>query len=231
MRILLVEDNINLSNSIKYQLVREGFTVDCCTDGEESLYYMDQRCHDLILLDCMLPSLDGVSVLKRMRKERNNTPVIMITALGTLEDKVTGLNMGADDYLVKPFEFEELLARINCIARRPRKIETGTTLTFKNISYHTEEGSLTGPKHSCLLSKREGDVIEIFLRNPNQTLSRNILLSKIWGPESEVEDGNLDNYIYFIRRRLSSVTDNVTIKTIRGIGYRLEEVFCEQILT
>lgn len=226
MRILLVEDNLNLSNSIQYQLVREGFYVDCCADGEESLYYINQRCHDLILLDCMLPSLDGISVLKKLRKDNNNTPVIMITALGTLEDKVTGLNMGADDYIVKPFEFEELLARIYCIARRPRKIETGITLSFSSISYHPEEGTLTGQNRSCLLSKREGALLEVFIRNPNQTLSRNILLSKIWGPESEVEDGNLDNYIYFIRRRLRAVDNNVTIKTIRGIGYRLEELFC-----
>lgn len=221
MRILLVEDNIELNNSLKYQLIKENFLVDSCYDGEDALYYIRENVHDVVLLDRMLPSLDGLDVLKQIRKENRNIPVILITALGTLQDKVTGLNLGADDYLVKPFAFEELLARIRCITRRPRNIEVPSTLCFEDIVFYPDECLLKGKEKSCHLSKREGFLLEIFLRNQKQTLSRNILLTKVWGPDSDVEDGNLDNYIHFLRRHLKTVSDKVTIETVRGIGYHL----------
>lgn len=227
MRILLVEDNEKLNESIKYQLMKENFLVDSCTDGEEALYYIEQNIHDILLLDCMLPCVDGISILKKIRRENNHIPVIMITALGTLDDKLVGLNNGADDYLVKPFAFEELLARIHCIARRPRTLNPNKKLTFASIVYDLEEGTLSGPKKSCTLSKREGALLETFLRNPEQTLSRTTLLCKIWGPTTDVEEGNLDNYLYFIRRRLHAVANNITIRNIRGIGFRMEETKCE----
>lgn len=222
MRILLVEDNEKLNDSLKYQLEKDGFLVDACGDGEEALYYIRQQIHDVILLDRMLPSLDGASVLKRMRQEHISTPVILITALGTLNDRVSGLDMGADDYLVKPFAYEELSARIRCITRRSREMAAGETLSYGNIVYHTKESLLKGSEKSCLLSKREGELLETFLRNKEQTLSRNILLTKVWGPDCDVEDGNLDNYIHFLRRRLKSVNSDISIKTVRGIGYRLD---------
>lgn len=222
MRILLVEDNVKLNDSLKYQLEKDGFAVDSCMDGEEALYFIRQQIYDVVLLDRMLPFLDGISVLKQMRQERIHTPVILITALGTLEDKVTGLNLGADDYLVKPFAYEELSARIRCITRRSRDMENGTSLSFGDIVYDTREGLLKGPEKSCLLSKREGELLEALLRNKEQTLARSILLTKVWGPDCDVEDGNLDNYIHFLRRRLKSVNADVSVKTVRGIGYRLE---------
>lgn len=223
MRILLVEDNVKLNDSLKYQLEKDGFAVDACMDGEEALFFIRQQIHDVVLLDRMLPSLDGAAVLKQMRQERIHTPVILITALGTLEDKVTGLNLGADDYLVKPFAYEELSARIRCLLRRSPEMESGSSLSFGDIVYDTREGLLKGSEKSCLLSKREGELLEALLRNKKQTLARNILLTKVWGPDCDVEDGNLDNYIHFLRRRLKAVTDNVSIKTVRGIGYRLEK--------
>lgn len=223
MRILLVEDNVKLCDFLKCQLVDEGFLVDACMNGEDALYFIEQQIHDVILLDRMLPSLDGFGVLTQMRKEDNHTPVILITALGTLEDKVIGLNLGADDYLVKPFAFEELLARIHCVLRRPYKLEAQKIFSLGDISYHFEERLLTGPERSCLLSKREGSLLEILIRNQDQILTRDLLLTKVWGPDSDVENGNLDNYIHFLRRRLSAVTDRITVKTIWGIGYRLED--------
>ncbi len=222
MRILLVEDDEKLNESLAFQLKKEGFLVDACRDGEEALYYIEENIHDLILLDRMLPLLSGTEVLARMRQARNETPVILITALGTLDDKVTGLDSGADDYLVKPFAFEELMARIRCIARRPRRMTQDDQLALGDLTYYLGENTLTGPKGSCSLSRREGTLLESFLRNPGQTLSRPLLLTRVWGMDSDVEEGNLDNYVHFLRRRLKSVGSAVSIKTVRGIGYRLE---------
>lgn len=223
MRILLVEDDEKLKNSLSFQLRQEGFIVDTCSDGEEALYYIEQNIHDLILLDRMLPYLSGTDVLSKMRGGNNQTPVILITALGTLDDKVKGLDLGADDYLVKPFAFEELTARIRCITRRPRKMELTGQLAFGDIVYRPEDNMLTGISGACSMSRREGDLLEVFLRNPGAPLSRTLLLTKVWGPESDVEDGNLDNYIHFLRRRLKTVGSRVLIRTIRGIGYQIED--------
>lgn len=222
MRILLVEDDEKLNESLTFQLKKEGFLVDTCRDGEEALYYIEEKIHDLVLLDRMLPRISGTEVLARMRRAHNETPVILITALGTLDDKVTGLDSGADDYLVKPFAFEELMARIRCIARRPRRMAQDNQLTLGDLVYHLGENTLTGPGGTCSLSRREGALLEALMRNFGQTLSRPLLLTRVWGMDSDVEDGNLDNYIHFIRRRLQSVGSSVSLKTVRGIGYRLE---------
>ena len=222
MRILLVEDDENLNQSLVFQLEKEGFQVDACQDGEEALYYIHQHIHDLILLDRMLPGLSGTEILLKMRRLKNQTPVILITALGTLDDKVTGLDLGADDYLVKPFAFQELMARIRCVTRRPRKLQLNEQLSFGDIVYQTDENTLTGHSTSCSISKREGALLEAFLRNPGQTLSRPLLLAKVWGMDSDVEDGNLDNYIHFLRRRLKTVGSSICIRTVRGVGYRME---------
>jgi len=222
MRILLVEDDEKLNHSLAFQLEKEGFSVDTCLNGEEALYYIEQNIHDLVLLDRMLPYISGTEVLQKMRKMQNQTPVILITALGTLDDKVTGLDLGADDYLVKPFAFEELMARIRCIARRPRKLELGEQLTFGDITYRLDDNTLVGTAGSCSMSRREGALLEAFLRNPRQTLARPLLLTKVWGMDSDVEDGNLDNYIHFLRRRLKTVGSTSRIQTVRGVGYRIE---------
>lgn len=222
MRILLVEDDEKLNESLTFQLKKEGFLVDTCRDGEEALYYIEEKIHDLVLLDRMLPRISGTEVLAGMRRAHNETPVILITALGTLDDKVTGLDSGADDYLVKPFAFEELMARIRCIARRPRRMAQDNQLTLGDLVYHLGENTLTGPGGTCSLSRREGALLEALMRNFGQTLSRPLLLTRVWGMDSDVEDGNLDNYVHFIRRRLQSVGSSVSLKTVRGIGYRLE---------
>lgn len=223
MRILLVEDEKRLNHSIKFQLEKEGYPTDSCYDGEEALYYIKECIHDLIILDRMLPGLDGLTVLKKTRALGINTPVILLTALGTVQDRIDGLNHGADDYLVKPFDFNELLARICSIARRPRELKLAHTLRFGDITLLPDENRLTGPNASCTLSKKESALLESLLLNLGQTLSRAVLLNKVWGLDSDVEEGNLDNYIYFLRRRLKSVGSRTRIKTVRGIGYSLEE--------
>lgn len=243
MRILLAEDDKMLNHTLKYQLEKQGFTVDTCFDGDEALYFIREGIHDIILLDRMLPYMDGIHILKTIRNENITTPVIFITALGELQDKVTGLNLGADDYLVKPFAFEELLARIHCITRRPAKVIRQDALSFGDICYLPEDKVLmqssipdaslfnsplsdsflsdSSHESGLSLSGREGNLMEALLRGQGQTISREILLSKVWGIDHEVENGNLDNYIHFLRRRLRTLKSHVQIETIRGIGYRL----------
>ena len=221
LKLLLIEDDVNLCQSLSFQLRKENFTVDICNDGEEGLFLINEGLYDLVILDRMLPSIDGISILSKTRAKGINTPVILLTALGEVKDKITGLDCGADDYIVKPFDFNELLARIRCIARRPRKIETVNKLTYHDITYDINERILTAHSKSCSLSKREGDVLSLFIRNPEITISRDKLLSLVWGNFSQVEDGNIDNYIYFIRRRLKAVESVLNIKTVRGLGYKL----------
>lgn len=221
MRILIVEDDEKLCYLLQFQLEKENFDTDTCLNGYDAPYYMEQNSYDLILLDRMLPGTDGITLLKNFREKGYSTPVIILTALGELHDKVMGLDSGADDYLVKPFAFEELLARIRCIRRRPLGWDNSCVLQFSDLSYNPEENILSGPQGSCSLSKKEGGLMELFIHNPNQILPRNNILLRVWGPDSEIEDGNLDNYIYFVRRRLISVGSNVSLKTVRGLGYSL----------
>ena len=207
---------------MKFRLEKENFTVDVCHDGADGLYYMQETMYDLVILDRMLPSMDGTKILKQARAAHIATPVIFLTALGELEDKITGLECGADDYMVKPFAFEELLARIRSIMRRPGKWGDLGLLKLGDISFDPECGRLCKDTKECTLSKRESALLEVFLRNPGQVLPRTLLLSRVWGMDSDVEDGNLDNYIHFLRRRLKTVGSTLILKTIRGTGYQLE---------
>lgn len=221
MKILLVEDDEKLNYSLRFQLEKEGFTVTSCFDGEDALHHIDHNLYDLILLDRMIPLIDGLSILNYIRKNYNTTPVIIITALGELQDKVTGLDHGADDYLVKPFDFEELMARIRCIIRRLHSVEPEEMIAIGDLIYYPMENRLQCMDQKCILSKKEGQLLEVFLRSKDMILSREMLITKVWGLDSEIEDGNLDNYIHFIRRRIKSINSHINIITLRGIGYRL----------
>ena len=222
MKILMIEDDRDLCETVSFRLEQEGFDVDVCHDGEEGLYYMQESIHDLVILDRMLPHMDGVTLLREARSRQIKTPVIFLTALGELNDRVTGLNCGADDYLVKPFAFEELLARIRCLLRRPGTYDASHVLKLGDISFDPDTRRLAGNGRECTLSNREGDLLGVFLRNPGQTLTRALLLTRVWGLESDVEEGNLDNYIHFLRRRLKTVGSSLVLKTVRGVGYQLE---------
>ena len=222
MRILLAEDDKDLNKALTWQLKGQGYNVDSCFDGDEALYYGEQNIYDVILLDRMLPYQEGTEVLTSLRKQSVNVPIILITALGTLQDKIEGLDLGADDYLVKPFEFEELMARIRCVTRRSTVLNAQPdTLSYRDIIWSEREMCLTGPDGNSTLSKREGSLLESFLHMPEQTIARETLLLKVWGPDSDVEDGNLDNYVYFLRRRLKAVGSLLQLKTVRGVGYKL----------
>lgn len=221
MRVLVIEDDKNLNEIIRFQLEKEGYQVDTCFDGKEALHMIKHQVADLILLDRMLPYMSGTDLLKHLRDMGDSTPVLMLTALGTLRDRVDGLDMGADDYLTKPFAMEELMARVRSLARRVGSSPQSTNLCFGDISYKEMSNELTGPSGTCTLSQREGSLMEALIRSNGQTLNRGQLLNKVWGLSSDVEDGNLDNYIFFLRRRLKSISSATSIQTIRGVGYRL----------
>lgn len=223
MRLLLIEDDESLCLSLSYQLRQDGFAPETCHDGEEGLLWARQQGYDLILLDRMLPGMDGLTLLRQLRREGIHTPVIFLTALGQLSDKTGGLDAGADDYIVKPFAYDELLARIRCVLRRPAVLSGGDLLRYGDVTYDPGSLTLRRGTASTALSKRLGDLLELFLRNPGQTLPRQTILLRVWGMETEVEDGNLDNYTYFLRRSLRKVGSTLHLTTVRGIGYRLEE--------
>lgn len=221
MRVLLIEDDEKLCEAVAFALEREHHIVDVCHEGDDGLRWLRQRAHDLVLLDRMLPVTDGVTLLKKARKEGVSTPVLMVTALGGVGERVEGLDAGADDYIVKPFAMEELLARVRAMQRRPRQWESPGAVIRGDVTFIPSENILRG-KCDCKLSKRESALLEFLLQNAGQTLPREVLLARVWGPDAGVEDGNLDNYIHFLRRRLRTVGSSLSIETVRGVGYRME---------
>ncbi len=226
MRILLIEDNMALAEATVEQLRQAGYEVDHSPDGELGLYYMVESAYDLVILDRMLPELDGLSVLRQARLKGIHTPVILMTALDRIGDRVDGLDAGADDYLVKPFDVRELLARVRALARRPGSIRKRQEITFGTLVLDKDALTLEGDKARCTLSKKEGEFLGFLMENGGQALSRSLLFGRIWGPDADVDDSILDSYAHFIRRRLDSVSDRMKLVTVRGVGYRLEEQSC-----
>lgn len=222
MKILLIEDDKHLCSTLSFQLQKEHHELDICHDGRDGLDLFLQDAYDLILLDRMLPTMNGLLILKKARSAGIKTPVIILTALGELYDRIEGLDSGADDYLVKPFAYEELSARIRSLGRRSGKWESQEILRYGDLSYDVEIRELTGPGGTLLLSGREGRLAELFLREPETTLRRMVILSRVWGADAAVEEGNLDTYIHFLRKRFSAVKSTLSLTTIRGVGYRLE---------
>ena len=202
MKILLVEDDRDLCNTVKLQLERAGYETDVCYQGQDALFYANQYPYDVIVLDRMLPQVDGLTILQGLRRKQIATPVIITTALDGVNDRIDGLDAGADDYLVKPYAVGELLARIRAVTRRPGNFHAGAEKCFADIRLEADRRELSGA---------------------GQILPREIILTYIWGVDAEVEDGNLDNYIYFLRRRLRSVGASAQIVTIHGTGYQLKE--------
>lgn len=223
MRLLIIDDDAALCDALKVQLRSAGYETDCCLSGEDALFYALENSYDAILLDRMLPAIDGLTLLQTIRKSNVHTPVIMMTAMSRISDRIDGLDAGADDYIVKPFDTLELMARIRALLRRPGTFLPGNTLTFSDLTLDTSRQELSVDGQMLSLSKRETALFEYFIRHKNQILSRPILMSYVWGPDSEVEAGNLDNYIHFARKRLKALKSIVQIKTIHGVGYRMED--------
>ncbi len=219
MKILLIEDDKNLCEMLRFQLEKEHHEVTICNNGRDGLDLFLQDAYDLVLLDRMLPTMNGLLILQKARRSGISTPVIIITALGELYDRVEGLDCGADDYLVKPFAYEELAARIRSIGRRNHVYDDNNLFSYADLTYDSRLRELTGPDGSMQLSGREGRLLEVFLQNPDTTLQRLVLLSRVWGADAPVEESNLDTYIHFVRKRLQQIGSHATIETVRGIGY------------
>ncbi|MDR2908662.1 MAG: response regulator transcription factor [Oscillospiraceae bacterium] len=221
MRILLVEDDLDLCEAMRVHLTREGCEVDCCHDGENASRWLTQQAHSLVILDRMLPGLDGVSVLKRLRDTGSGVPVLMVTALDGIGDRVSGLDAGADDYLVKPFAVEELLARVRSLGRRPVLWGADPGVTYGDLVLDSTRHRLGSAGKSLALSKREAQLLEILMKSPGTVLPRPVLFARVWGPDAPVEEANLDNYVHFLRKRLTELGSEVRIKTVRSVGYTL----------
>ena len=222
MNLLVVEDDPMQLELLTRLLEKEGFPVMGLTDGEDGLFALRQGGFDLAIVDRMLPGLDGVTLLKTYRNSGGRIPVLLLTALGAVQDRVVGLDAGADDYLTKPYAPQELLARVRALLRRPAAMQKDC-LQLSDLRFDPGSGMLHGPKGDCELSKREAAMLACFLNNPNQVLSRSQLLVSAWGSEADVEERNVDNFVFLVRRRLKNVGSGTAIVTVRGFGYRLED--------
>ncbi|MCI5880602.1 MAG: response regulator transcription factor [Lachnospiraceae bacterium] len=221
MNILMVEDDEDLSNVVVSQLQKEGYITDVCVNGNDVALFLENGEYDLVLLDRMLPGKDGIQVLKELRSRENTIPVIFITALGEIEDRIEGLDAGADDYLTKPYDIEELKARIRAIARRPLKMEDNHEFAIGSTILDMSRYILRNGEKEISLSKREALLCLLLFRNIGQVLEREKILRKVWGMDNFVEESNVDTYIHFVRRRLKEVESPLVIKSIHGVGYCL----------
>ena len=224
MRLLVVEDEVYLLNIIKKRLMKEHYSVDACSDGIEALEYIRMTPYDGIVLDIMLPGMDGISILKQMRKEGNHTPVLMLTAKDSIEDRVKGLDTGADDYLVKPFAFEELLARIRVMLRKQGEIkpqEEVFTLADLTVDCKSHEVKRNGEKIE--LSSKEFSLLQYMMRNRGKVLSREQIENHIWDYDYMGSSNMVDVYIRYLRKKIDEPYDKKLIQTVRGAGYVLKE--------
>ena len=222
MKLLLVEDETRMAAALTELLRLEKYDVDLCTDGISGLEAVESDLYDLIVLDVMLPGKSGFEIAKQARCEGIKTPILMLTAKGEREDKVTGLDCGADDYLTKPFMTKELLARLRALSRRLVNSADGS-LSFGDISLDTGTSTLycTANGQSVRLREKEYRVIEYLIANQGQILSREQLACKIWGFDSEAEYNNVEVYLSFTRKKLAFIGSAVEIKAVRGLGYEL----------
>lgn len=206
---------------IKERLEKEKLTVDIVEDGEEGYYYASTNTYDLIILDVMLPNMSGFQILNKLRTDNINSKIIMLTARSTIEDKLNGLENGADDYLTKPFHMDELVARVNIQLKRNGN---KNNLSFGDLVLNTTTLKVTCAKTNEVveLIKKEFQLLEYFINNPNQVLSKEQIYDRVWGIENEIESNNLEAYLSFIRRKLRVIESKVVIKSVRGIGYKIE---------
>ncbi|MFZ5967242.1 MAG: response regulator transcription factor [Bacillota bacterium] len=222
MRILIVEDELHLAEALTQILKKNNYTVDAVHDGESGLDNALSDIYDLIILDIMLPKMDGISILKNIRKEGIEVPVILLTARGEISDKVTGLDSGADDYLAKPFATEELLARIRAMSRRKGEIISDNTLKYGDIELNTSNLKLSSGSKEVKLTLKESELLEFLMLRKNVATSKELIIEKLWGFESDIEHNHVEVYISFLRKKLTFLNSEVTINTVRGVGYVLE---------
>lgn len=215
MRILVVEDEHKIANSIKQGLEQEGYVADVAYDGEEGFDLASEKVYDVVLMDLMLPKMDGVEVCKKLRAENIHTPILMLTARGQLEDKVGGLNSGADDYMVKPFAFAELVARIKALTRRPKKT-VDEELRVAGIVLNTNTFEVKRAGKLIKLSKREFSLLEYLMRHRGKIVTKDQIIQGVWDYEADILPNTVEVYIGYTRKKIGGL-----IQTIRGFGYKI----------
>lgn len=221
MRILIVEDEEKIANSLKLGLTQESYAVDVKNDGQEGYEMASYEPYDLIILDLMLPSMDGFEICRKLREEKNVTPILMLTARGEIEDKVKGLDIGADDYLQKPFAFNELLARIRALARRPRKT-TGLTLAVEDLTLDTVTSEVKRGGKAIPLSGKEFALLEYLMRHKGTIVKKDQIISHVWDYDSDVMPNSVEVYITHLRGKVDRpFKGNKLITTVRGFGYKI----------
>ena len=220
MKILIVEDEVLLANSLKTLLEKKGFTVEVAYDGEAGKDYAETGVYDLLILDVMMPKLNGYDLARQVRAERCATPILMLTAKGELEDRIEGLNAGADYYLTKPFDTRELLACINALLRRQG--DQVDELRFGNTALDLASGRLVCGAERVRLSAKEFDIMRFLLQSKGNNLSKEVLLARVWGFDSNAVENHVEVYVGFLRKKLASIGSNVRIEAVRRLGYHLE---------
>ena len=224
MRLLIVEDEVRLADTLRQLLNRQGYTADVYYDGVSGLDNATTGIYDLMVLDVMLPGMNGFQVVKKLREAGVTTPVLMLTAKSDVGDRIHGLDCGADYYLTKPFEPEELLACVRTLLRRSGgQLQESETLTWGDLSLERTTFSLSCAERAVRLSRREYDLMELLMRNGNQVVTKEQILVKVWGYDSQAEDNNVEVYISFLRRKLTHLHSAVKIKTLRMLGYCLTQ--------
>ena len=223
MKILIIEDEYSLADAISETLKKENFYVTMIVDGIEGEDEALTNIYDLILLDVMLPRRDGFQILKALRQEKIEAPIIMLTAKSEIYDKLNGLENGADDYITKPFHMRELVARIKVVLKRKTNMEDGNILEFQDLKLDLRTGKMSSEDNEIAINGKELELLEILLLNKNQITDREQLANKIWGYDSDSEYNNVEVYVSFLRRKLKLIKSNVKIKAVRGIGYKLED--------
>lgn len=224
MRILIVEDEFNLADVIASRLRKENYAVDICCDGEEGVDNIMTNIYDLVILDVMLPKMNGFEILNKIRKEQIKVKVIMLTAKTLLEDKLTGFNKGANDYVTKPFHIEELVARVNVQLANDIEEIVKDYIDVGDLRLNLRNNNLlcTTTNEEINIMCKEFLILEYLMRNPEQILSKEKIYEKVWGFDSEAESNNLEAYLSFIRKKINIIGSKIKIKAIRGLGYKLE---------
>lgn len=221
MRILLVEDEKELSRALAKMLGNDGYDVDCVYDGADGLNFASAGMYDLVLLDVMMPKMNGFEVLAQIRNRKIDTPVIMLTALADENDKIKGLDNGADDYVSKPFSFKELSARIRAVLRRRGKLVSDNKLEYAEASLDLTTYELSTPYGSINLTGKEFELLRYLFEYPNFVAEKEDLILKAWGLNSDFESNNLEVYMSFLRKKLRHLNASFTIESVRGVGYKL----------
>ncbi|MDY3984909.1 response regulator transcription factor [Dysosmobacter sp.] len=222
MRVLIVEDEVRLAATLQDLLEMDGYAADVCHDGESGLDNALTNIYDVVLLDVMLPRMDGFTVVRQLRAAGCAVPVLMLTARSEVTDRVTGLDSGADYYLTKPFEPRELLACVRALARRQPELRSTDLLRCGDLTLEKSSFTLSCGERSVRLSRKEYDMMELLMLNQKVVITKEKLLVKIWGYESDAEDNNVEVYVSFLRKKLEHLRSQVKIKTIRMVGYCLE---------